>query len=198
MLFVKCFYYCRVKLGDNENLEEIGSMTAQEKVAGKGDLLLSAILRSSQGQNRPSFKHKHETQPEEMSVPTYQLSNLSIQPPTTHTKKIPPTLQILPADKLKEKFFPGLLSNTCQNCKQSEINLGSSESKNLTWANVTSANRFFDEKNSKTVSLFCNFVDRFRTKQCTKKDDDEKCQDELETCVEELNTFDLNKRAEVR
>lgn len=193
------FLCYRVKLGEHENLEEIAPMSAQEKVAGKGDLLLSAILRSSQGQNLPSFKHKLETQPEAMSVPTFHLSNLSIQPPTSHPKKIPPSLQILPPDKFKEKFFPGLLLNTCQFSKRSAEHLEMKEHFcGKESATVTSANRFYDDKNSKTVTLFYNFLDRFRTKQCTKKDDDVKCQDELETCVEELNTLDLNKRAEVR
>lgn len=203
-------YICRVRTGEEESIEKISNHA--DKVTGKGDLLLSAILRSSQSQanphpnNTPPFMRKLDpnTIKHPDSITTSTLTN-------TYSKKFPQHFEIENCDKGKENkaiLSSNVTDRKTQDRRASPLSEQTmfgkrSESKVdpvCLWKPMDSLNA--EEVKSLTslgsTNRLCSAVDMFRTKECLNKDNVNKCQEEQKTgLVEGLKSLDLNKRLEV-
>lgn len=192
---------------------KISSQT--NKVTGKGDLLLSAILRTSQTR-APNFKNKlqidQNTQYSTYYSLTSSIKNFDLKtaydssssatnkflqhqkPPLLNEMKknqmispYPPVIDLkIPTKQLLKKESSLCLRNTPELSSADNISSGSMEMRQ-------------SSSSERTSGGFCSTVDQFRTKQCSKKDDFSKCQDEVaELLSDQLKQCDLNKNVEVR
>lgn len=205
---------CRVR-GEVEKLENI--TTQADKVTGKGDLLLSAILRSSQVNSHinttPTFMRKldHNTFNNPDSKTTCDVTNIN-------SKKYPQNLEITHCDKGKEN--KAILSSNLPDHKTLDRRssplpepkvLGKrSDSKCdpvCLWKPVDYGQSSLISNNPQeaksitsgsTNNRLCSAEDMYRTKQCLKNDNVNKCQEEHnDVLAEGLKSLDLNKRLEV-
>ncbi|KAG8267331.1 hypothetical protein J6590_053782 [Homalodisca vitripennis] len=198
----------RVRVGESDATENLSSQTDKDKVTGKGDLLLSAILRSS---HSSSFKRKME---QDQNMNCYKFSpsitNSDSKPSNDtsgYSKKPLPFFDLSQSVKNKEKKgvssspiiklqtsekLDNKLKSLCL-CKPPESNVTSIKSNN----NLCN----LEEKNvaalEKSEGPICAVVDCFRTKQCLQKATSIKCQQDVnQYFVEEFSNLDLNKRVE--
>lgn len=183
-------------------------------MTGKGDLLLSAILRSSQVNTTPTFMRKLD--PNTFNNPD---SKTTCHTTNIHSKKYPQNLEIAHCDKGKENkaFFSSNLPDhktqdrRCSPLPEPKVLGKRSDSKYDTvclWkpvdpgqSSVISNNNPQEAKNissGSTNNRLCSAVDIYRTKQCSENDNVNKCQEEHNNVLAEgLKSLDLNKRLEV-
>lgn len=200
------------------------SSSQTHKVTEKGDLLLSAILRTSQTRT-PNFKNKFQVDKNiECSEASFNLiSSINkldlkpeVKPGTTtdagsggrkrlHERTKPSSTNEKKINQNNVTFPP---VGELQIPTKPDVKKESSCCFSDTSATALSSNcqptrdQPQDKKSSsreKTSGLLCSVVDRFRTKQCLKKEED-KCSEEDITLeiVESFKQFDLNKGVEVR
>ncbi|XP_054280359.1 atos homolog protein A-like [Macrosteles quadrilineatus] len=177
----------------------------QEKVSGKGDLLMSAILRSSQLSPPSPVSLKRKLDQDIDFIPPGQLPQPDSKTSLDFSNKN--NIEILPCDKSKdktkkEKCTPPL---ELELDKSTEENVLPPHSGSGDWfGHSTNASFTQDDKcgggdvATGPSSIVCELVNRYRTKQCVKKEDKEelKCQQVNNCLVEEFSNLDLNKRVE--
>lgn len=168
---------------------------------------MSAILRSSQLSPPSPVSLKRKLDQDIDFIPPGQLAQPDSKTSIDFSNKN--NIEILPCDKSKEKTK----KEKCTPPLELELDKSTEENFSLPphpgsgdWFGHSSNASFKqDDKRGGDVatgpsSIVCELVNRYRTKQCVKKEDKEehKCQQVNNYLVEEFSNLDLNKRVEVR